>query len=315
MNNIQKNYSIFNFICAGISIVAYISYFFKYIGSKLLEMASSLFGGFDDSFGSLFDVSSYFKAAFYEEYFQDGFFNGISDLMEDIFSIGSDEVLFAVLAVVAVFILPMLLLLASFIWNLVLGIRKKGNRKALAIFSVVTAGYTLIADIVVKIVINEMNKASDFSVLYTGWGYYLQVLCVVVLLALSIYLCTQIRQDAPVTESESDSGTGIKPDDVALIGKSGEYTGAVFLINSAEKIMIGRDPSSCAIVISGNSSKVSRQHCSVSFNYDEQKYEVTDFSMNGTYVNGAKIQKGVPTYAFPGSTISLGDQTNSFYLN
>ena len=101
MNNIQKNYSIFNFICAGISIVAYISYFFKYIGSKLLEMASSLFGGFDDSFGSLFDVSSYFKAAFYEEYFHDGFFNGISDLMEDIFSIGSDEVLFAVLAVVA----------------------------------------------------------------------------------------------------------------------------------------------------------------------------------------------------------------------
>lgn len=313
MNNIQKNYSIFNFICAGISIVAYISYFFKYIGSKLLEMASSFFGGFDDSFGSLFDVSSYFKAAFYEEYFQDGFFNGISDLMEDIFSIGSDEVLFAVLAVVAVFILPMLLLLASFIWNLVLGVRKKGNRKALAIFSAVTAGYALIADIVVKIVVNEMNKASDFSVLYTGWGYYLQVLCVIALLALSIYLCTRVRQDLPAAESNSEEE--IKPDDVALIGQSGEYKGAVFLINSAEKIMIGRDPSSCAIVISNNSAKVSRIHCAVSFNYEKQKYEITDFSMNGTYINNAKIQKGVPTYTVPGSVISLGDQTNSFYLN
>lgn len=312
MNDIKKKLSVFHYICAGVSVVGYFSYFFKYIGSKLLEMASSFFGSYDDSFGDLFDISSYFKEAFYEEYFEDGFFNGISDLLQDIFDIGSGEVLGAIVAVVAVFIVPMLLLLASAIWNLIVGVRKTGNQKAPIIFSIVTAGYTFVADIIVKIVINKINEDSDFSVLYTGWGYYLQILCIIALLALSIYLCTQTNQDLNI---ESDSDDGLKPDDVALVGKSGEYTGAVFLINSEEKITIGRDPASCVIVVSNSSPKVSRKHCSVSFNYDQQKYEITDFSMNGTYVNGTKIQSGVPVFARPGSTIELGDASNSFYLN
>lgn len=308
MNVTKKKLSVFHYICAGVAALAYFSYFFKYIGSKVLEMAISFFGGSDSSFGELFDISSYFKAAFYDEYFADGFFDGISDLMQDIFSIGSDEVLSAVFAVVAVFIIPMLLLLVSAIWNLISGIRKKENQKALAIFSISTAVYTFVADIIVKIVVNKINEDSDFSVLYTGWGYYLQLLCVIVLLALSIYLCTKMKQ-------ELNTDSGLKPDDVALVGKIGEYGGAVFLINSEEKITIGRDPASCVIVVSNGSPKVSRKHCSVSFNYDRQKYEITDFSMNGTYVNGVKIQSGVPFFADPGSTIELGDASNSFYLN
>lgn len=312
MNDIQKKRSIFHYICAGVSIVAYFSYFFNYIGSKLLEMASSLLGEYDESFGDLFDISSYFKEAFYEEYFEDGFFNGISDLLQDIFDIGSGEVLGAIVAVIAVFIVPMLLLLASSIWNLIMGVRKTGNQKAPAVFSIVTACYTFIADIIVKIVVNKINEDSDFSVLYTGRGYYLQILCIIALLALSIYLCTKMKQEL---NADTDSGDRLKPDDVALVGKSGEYTDAVFLINSEEKITIGRDPASCVIVVSNDSPKVSRKHCSVSFNYDQQKYEITDFSMNGTYVNGAKIQSGIPVFANPGSTIELGDASNAFYLN
>lgn len=101
--------------------------------------------------------------------------------------------------------------------------------------------------------------------------------------------------------------------DGKLIGVKGAYMGAEIPVKSGEKVVIGRDPSVCSIVI--KDEKASRKHCEITYNADNGMYMVTDYSSNGTFQNGGQRlpeRTAVPVSA--GSTIQIGKDGEIFRL-
>jgi pSer/pThr/pTyr-binding forkhead associated (FHA) protein len=103
----------------------------------------------------------------------------------------------------------------------------------------------------------------------------------------------------------------------ALVGKNGVYSNSIIKIPRCGSINIGRDSSVCDIVISTNCSKISRIHCSISFDLINNYYVIQDFSTNGTVINnnGKKTMiKEQTTRAYSGNVIYIGNDENSFEL-
>ena len=97
-----------------------------------------------------------------------------------------------------------------------------------------------------------------------------------------------------------------------LLGLRGTYEGAD--INVDDAIIIGRDPSVSQLVIS--KENISRKHCKIEFNETTQKYIVTDYSSNGTYILGGKrLDENVPTELEKGTMIELGRNGDAFRLS
>jgi len=90
-----------------------------------------------------------------------------------------------------------------------------------------------------------------------------------------------------------------------LVGKSGEFAGSRIPVGSG--IVIGRDPSSCNLVLS--TQGVSRTHVRVTWNGG--LFVVTDLrSTNGVYVSGSRINAPVPLAA--GTSFRLGKDGPEF---
>ena len=101
-----------------------------------------------------------------------------------------------------------------------------------------------------------------------------------------------------------------------LVFTSGSCAGYEVPVRSGARIVIGKDPSKCSIVIDKSYSKVSRAHCSVEYDSMQDIYIVTDLSTNGTIVvGGAKLQSGSPSYLQRGTVINLAGTDNTFRLD
>ena len=88
------------------------------------------------------------------------------------------------------------------------------------------------------------------------------------------------------------------------------YTGAKFPLQPDHPVLVGRDKTVVQIVFTEGAEKISRRHCSVMFNSKEQKYQVIDYSSNGTYVNGSKLPTNVPVLVKRGTELALGNTKN-----
>lgn len=77
-------------------------------------------------------------------------------------------------------------------------------------------------------------------------------------------------------------------------------------------IMIGRDPSSCAIVYKEGTAGVSGRHCQVAYDAASGDFLVTDLrSSYGTFLmNGQRLQANVPYHLKAGESFCVGDQAN-----
>lgn len=74
----------------------------------------------------------------------------------------------------------------------------------------------------------------------------------------------------------------------------GPLKGASIVIRDRETVIIGREAKESNLIISD--SKISRKHCSVTYDADRNVFVLTDFSSNGTELaNGTKLIKGEPT--------------------
>ena len=105
--------------------------------------------------------------------------------------------------------------------------------------------------------------------------------------------------------------------DGALVGKSGVYLGCIIKLSRYTSVTIGRDPQLCDVVISSDCSKISRVHCTVSYDLANDVYLIHDMSANGTIIvdgNEKTMIKGQTTKAHSKSVLHLGDSTNSFEL-
>lgn len=100
----------------------------------------------------------------------------------------------------------------------------------------------------------------------------------------------------------------------AVIGATGIYAGQEFPIEDGTGVTIGRDPARCSIVFPDEKSNVSRRHCAVRYYGNTHTYGVIDFSKNGTFVNGMRLEAGVEKEFPAGTVVTLGESGESFRL-
>lgn len=123
----------------------------------------------------------------------------------------------------------------------------------------------------------------------------------------------QIYQDSVYSEMEYCHA----PTDLynsTLVCVSGDYLGSSIPINNNEKIIIGNNYQIANIVLNSNNG-ISACHCSVSFDYFNNCYIITDYSLEGTFnANGERLPQNIGFRMCRGETIVLGDGFNAFRL-
>lgn len=71
----------------------------------------------------------------------------------------------------------------------------------------------------------------------------------------------------------------------------GEIRGASIIMDHNETIIIGREPREANLII--NDEKISRKHCSITYDADQSLFTIIDYSRNGTVLgNGLELRKG-----------------------
>lgn len=295
----QKNGNIVALIA---SVIAAICYFFKYIHFPMVNQLLSEFT--DDALN--FDVESLFS------------------LGRAIFSVMKSEEMAppanVILVFVIFFILPMLLLFVNAIINVVALATDKVS-KGSGIFSTVSGVVVFLITAAFGICVKYANSQimeefGDFGMLLSsaikvGFGWWIQLIAAAAIAGVGIYII--------VNSSPKSTETTLTPNSVAVIGMSGACNGQVFTLFNEETETIGRDVNQCNIIVDEGAEKVSRKHCSVRYDFDRQKYMVTDFSSNGTYVleggQKKKLQYGSETAVPAGYVLLLGNESTAFKLN
>ena len=123
------------------------------------------------------------------------------------------------------------------------------------------------------------------------------------------------EEKAPVNVPKAPAAPPVQPAAPervgGLIGQAGEYVGVTFDLKEGQTVTIGRDASRCNLVLS-SAPKVSGKHCSI--RYMGGRYEIIDFSSNGTMADGRKIPTQVPVIFDSGTRLSLADDSVVFRL-
>lgn len=108
----------------------------------------------------------------------------------------------------------------------------------------------------------------------------------------------------------SDSDMTVPVKSSGLLCKSGQYQGGSFDITQGEVLSIGRDMKTVNIVLKDES--VSRTHCILYFRGNQ--IILQDYSMNGTLVNGKKIEKEKEYPLHQGDRIQIGNSDDVFIV-
>lgn len=116
--------------------------------------------------------------------------------------------------------------------------------------------------------------------------------------------------DSPGDPKHPGSG-GIVRAEGMLIGVGGALGNRKLPLRAGRKILIGRDPSRCDLVLEDPS--ISRAHCYVSYNPEKQAYCINDISTYGVYDGyGNQIRKYEDVFLKSGDSIRIG-QTNEVF--
>lgn len=108
--------------------------------------------------------------------------------------------------------------------------------------------------------------------------------------------------------AESETGT-----DGVLVCVKGACAGKMVRMVPEQVIVVGRDGGQADIVI--NLPLVSRKHCTLVYHSASKDYEVTDWSSNGTFIDGDhRLERGDTYCLKPGSTLSFGDRNLVYCL-
>lgn len=93
---------------------------------------------------------------------------------------------------------------------------------------------------------------------------------------------------------------------------AGAAVGQGFLLPADKKVVVGKSKVNANLII--DNPNVSNIHCSIRYNPAHNSYIVKDHSLNGTFVNGVKIQKDVAMEYPSGTVLSLADGSNQIKL-
>lgn len=118
----------------------------------------------------------------------------------------------------------------------------------------------------------------------------------------------------PVQSAQQVTPPAVSGQKAMIEGIKGEYKGMEIDLEPNEKLVIGRDPASCNIVVSSENKDISRMHCSVWYDPEKDAFKVMDTSSNGTFIGGQKLPKDQKVQVPDNTIISLGGGENQFIL-
>ncbi len=100
-----------------------------------------------------------------------------------------------------------------------------------------------------------------------------------------------------------------------LRGLCGMYAGAEIMLTEGA-VVLGRDAARVNLVFDEMNPRVSRKHCKISYDRQNQVFILEDYSSTGTYKNGSTncLPQGMSVTLQAGSVIAIGDETNQFIL-
>ncbi len=99
-----------------------------------------------------------------------------------------------------------------------------------------------------------------------------------------------------------------------LIGVSGPWAGYEFDLPSGEEIIVGKDAKVAQVVIATAYKEVSRKHLGVCYDLIQDQYRAVDYSSNGTWANGEKMERGKEVILPHGTELKLANDKNVFRL-
>lgn len=99
-----------------------------------------------------------------------------------------------------------------------------------------------------------------------------------------------------------------------IVGIKGIYKGAQIHMKPNETIRFGRTTDNDLVFVGAH--KVSRNHCKIRWDDTMKKYFFTDYSSNGTFIQGEEdcLPQNLEIFIEPGTVIELGDSHNTFRL-
>lgn len=166
---------------------------------------------------------------------------------------------------------------------------------------------------------NSLEAAAGLTYQFSFWQWILIGIVAVAIVMGILEVSSTVRYNA---EFGDDGGQSYYPgedpgsmmaDQGTLIGIQGEYNGATIPVRDGVRILIGRNPNNCNLVI--NDPQVSRLHCYVSYHADRSVYTVMDVSTYGVFDGqGNAIEKNVDVFMEHGDQIRLGKSQNIFRL-
>ena len=133
------------------------------------------------------------------------------------------------------------------------------------------------------------------------WGY-VDAAVAVVILCIVLLFCDKKKKKDKVKVKAIKEG--------AIMCLSGEYAGARVVVGKAP-IVLGRDKEVCQMIYSGD--RISRQHCSISYDADKEMYKIFDFSTNGTFLGKVctdenRLEREKAILLQPGTVISISKE-------
>lgn len=200
--------------------------------------------------------------------------------------------------------------------------KNKGCKLVAAITKAVAMIMSIVAIILVFVKGENMIKP--------GIGLYMNAVLLLISFVLSLVAAMIMPKANAVTVGPDPElmGLGVPPEPITpngpgteilegrIVFTSGCCAGYDIPIKPGTRIVIGKDPSQCSIIIDKSYAKVSRTHCSVEYDSYNNVYVVTDMSTNGTkIVGGPKLQRGAPSYLDKGTVINLAGTDNTFRLD
>lgn len=109
-----------------------------------------------------------------------------------------------------------------------------------------------------------------------------------------------------------DSGQG-RPRGV-MVGITGMYAGAEIPFKPGEELKFGRD--NVNDVVFPEARKISRTHCTITWDAQKEEFYIVDNSSNGCFINEMDecIPQNLPIRLEVGTILDIGDDTNRFRL-
>lgn len=121
----------------------------------------------------------------------------------------------------------------------------------------------------------------------------------------------EIEKESRTQETEEKERSG-----ATIQITNGSMNGFAVPIHDGETLHIGKDGQFANIVLSRDYGKVSRMHCSITYDAANNWYYVTDCSSNGVYyANKTRFVKGRRTLVRANTVLMLGDEECTIWLS